>query len=183
MRPNDPVDTARLSLMLTDLRLPGISRAWHTFAERADTEGWPASRLLAALAEFEVAQRETRCIQRHLTEARLPPGKTLDAFDFTAVPMVSKARVMALVAGDVWLKNGANLMLFGGPGGGKSHLAAAIGVGLIENGWRVLFTRTTDLVQKLQAARRNLDCGFRKVRDKDFSKSRTRISVSPGLIQ
>jgi DNA replication protein DnaC len=55
------------------------------------------------------------------------------------------------------LKNGANLMLFGGPGGGKSHLAAAIGAGLIENGWRVLFTRTTDLVQKLQAARRNLD--------------------------
>ncbi|OYR22820.1 istB-like ATP binding family protein [Brucella pseudogrignonensis] len=96
-------------------------------------------------------------MQRHLTEARLPPGKTLDTFDFTAVPMVSKARVMALVAGDVWLKNGANLMLFGGPGGGKSHLAAAIGVGLIENGWRVLFTRTTDLVQKLQAARRNLD--------------------------
>ena len=49
------------------------------------------------------------------------------------------------------------LMLFGGPGGGKSHLAAAIGAGLIENGWRVLYTRTTDLVQKLQAARRNLD--------------------------
>ncbi|OYR22382.1 istB-like ATP binding family protein [Brucella thiophenivorans] len=143
--------------MLTDLRLPGISKAWHSFTERADTEGWPAARLLAALTEFEIAERETRRMQRHLTEARLPPGKTLDAFDFTAVPMVSKARVMALVAGDVWLKNGANLMLFGGPGGGKSHLAAAIGVGLIENGWRVLFTRTTDLVQKLQAARRNLD--------------------------
>jgi DNA replication protein DnaC len=157
MRTNDPVDTARLSLMLTDLRLPGISKAWHSFTERADTEGWPTARLLAALTEFEIAERETRRMQRHLTEARLPPGKTLDTFDFTAIPMVSKARVMALVAGDVWLKNGANLMLFGGPGGGKSHLAAAIGAGLIENGWRVLFTRTTDLVQKLQAARRNLD--------------------------
>lgn len=157
MKPNDPVDTARLSLMLTDLRLPGISKAWRNFTERADTEGWPAARLLSVLAEFEVAERETRRMQRHLTEARLPPGKTLDTFDFTAVPMVSKARVMALIAGDVWLKNGANLMLFGGPGGGKSHLAAAIGAGLIENGWRVLFTRTTDLVQKLQTARRNLD--------------------------
>jgi DNA replication protein DnaC len=157
MRTNDPVDTARLSLMLTDLRLPGISKAWHSFTERADTEGWPTARLLAALTEFEIAELETRRMQRHLTEARLPPGKTLDTFDFTAIPMVSKARVMALVAGDVWLKNGANLMLFGGPGGGKSHLAAAIGAGLIENGWRVLFTRTTDLVQKLQAARRNLD--------------------------
>lgn len=46
--------------------------------------------------------------------------------------------------------------MFGPPGGGKSHLAAAIGLALIENGWRVLFTRTTDLVQKLQVARREL---------------------------
>ena len=48
------------------------------------------------------------------------------------------------------------MILFGPPGGGKTHLAAAIGLGLIENGWRVLFTRTTDLVQKLQVARREL---------------------------
>ncbi|KAB2694612.1 cell division protein ZapE [Ochrobactrum sp. Kaboul] len=157
MKHNASVDAARLSMMLTNLRLPGISKAWHSFTEQADTEGWPASRLLSALAEFEIAERETRRMQRHLTEAHLPPGKTLDNFDFTAIPMVSKARVMALVAGDVWLKTGANLMMFGGPGGGKSHLAAAIGAGLIENGWRVLFTRTTDLVQKLQTARRNLD--------------------------
>jgi len=63
---------------------------------------------------------------------------------------------MALVAADSWLEAGANLILFGPPGGGKTHLAAAIGLGLIENGWRVLFTRTTDLVQKLQVARREL---------------------------
>ena len=63
---------------------------------------------------------------------------------------------MAITAGDLWLENGANLLLFGPPGGGKSHLASAIGLALIENGWRVLFTRTTDLVQKLQVARREL---------------------------
>ena len=50
----------------------------------------------------------------------------------------------------------ANLLLFGPPGGGKSHLAAAIGLALMESGWKVLFTRTTDLVQKLQMARRDL---------------------------
>ena len=70
--------------------------------------------------------------------------------------MLSKAQVMALVAGDSWLEKGDNLLVFGPPGGGKSHLAAAIGLGLIENGWRVLFARTTDLVQRLQVARREL---------------------------
>ena len=63
---------------------------------------------------------------------------------------------MAICAGDGWLEQGANLILFGPPGGGKSHLAAAIGLALIENGWRVLFTRTSDLVQRLQVARREL---------------------------
>jgi DNA replication protein DnaC len=70
--------------------------------------------------------------------------------------MVSKAQVIALTAGDSWLEKGANLLLFGPPGGGKSHLAAAIGLALVENGWRVLFMRTSDLVQRLQIARREL---------------------------
>ena len=156
MSATDPIDAARLGLLLGDLRLPAIKTIWPAFAERADKEGWPAARLLAALAEHEVAERARRRIERHLVEARLPPGKTLDAFEFEAVPTISKAQVMALVAGDSWLDRGANLLLFGPPGGGKSHLAAAIGLGLIENGWRVLFARTTDLVQRLQVARREL---------------------------
>ena len=150
------VDTARLGVMLNDLRLPTIKTVWPEFAMRADKEGWPAARFLAAIAEHELAERDRRRIERHLTEARLPPGKSLDTFDFDAVPMVSKAQVMAVAAGDAWLATGANLLLFGPPGGGKSHLAAALGLALIENGWKVLFTRTTDLVQKLQVARREL---------------------------
>ena len=70
--------------------------------------------------------------------------------------MISKAQIQALAAGDAWLEKGANLLCFGPPGGGKSHLAAALGLALIEKGWRVLFTRTNDLVQKLQIARRDL---------------------------
>ena len=91
-----------------------------------------------------------------LSEARLPPGKTLESFTFDAVPMISRAQVTAMCSGDGWLEQGANLILFGPPGGGKSHLAAAIGLALIENGWRVLFSRTSDLVQRLQVARREL---------------------------
>ena len=152
----DLIDAGRLTLALNDLRLPAIKTIWPDFAGRADKEGWPAARFLAALAEHELAERAGRRIQRHLDEARLPPGKTLDSFDFDAVPMLGKAQVMALAAGDSWLDTGANLLVFGPPGGGKSHLAAALGLALVENGWRVLFARTTELVQKLQTAGRDL---------------------------
>jgi DNA replication protein DnaC len=155
-RTTTAVDTARLGIMLGELRLPTIKSVWPRFAEQADKEGWPAARFLAALAEHELAERDRRRIERHLGEARLPPGKTLDGFDFAAVPKLSKAQVMAVAAGDAWLTQGANLLLFGPPGGGKSHLAAAIGLALVEAGFKVLFTRTTDLVQKLQVARRDL---------------------------
>lgn len=150
------IDSARLTLMLNDLRLPAIKQGWPGFAERADKEGWPAARFLAAVAEHEVAERNRRRIERHLAEAKLLPGKTLDSFEFEAVPMISKALVMAICAGDSWIDNGANLILLGGPGGGKSHLSSAIGLALVENGWRVMFTRTSDLVQRLQVARREL---------------------------
>lgn len=150
------IDEARLGIMLNELRLPTIKTLWPQFAEAADREGWPAARFLAAIAEHELAERASRRIGRHLAEAHLPPGKTLDTFAFEAVPMISKAQVMAMTAGDSWLAKGANVLMFGPPGGGKSHLAAAIGLALIENGWRVLFARTTDLVQKLQVARREL---------------------------
>ena len=150
------IDSARLTLLLNDLRLPAFKQGWPAFAERADREGWPAARFLAALAEHEAAERDRRRIGRHLADARLPPGKTLGGFEFDAVPMISKAHVMAICAGDGWIGQGANLILLGGPGGGKTHLASAIGLALVENGWRVMFTRTSDLVQKLQVARREL---------------------------
>jgi DNA replication protein DnaC len=153
---SDTIDVTRLTLMLNELRLPAIKQLWEKIAARSDKEGWPAARFLAALAEHELAERDRRRLERHLGEAKLQPGKTLATFDFEAVPMVSKAQVMALCAGDAWLEQGANLILLGGPGGGKSHLSSAIGLALLEKGYRVLFSRTSDLVQKLQVARREL---------------------------
>src|ERR1700732_3641274 len=150
------IDAARVELLLNELRLPGVKAIWPRIAAQSDKEGWPAARFLATLAEHESADRARRRIERHMVEARLPAGKTLASFDFESVPMVSKAQVMVLASGDAWLERGANILLFGPPGGGKSHLSAALGLALGENGWRVLFTRTTDLVQQLQIARREL---------------------------
>ena len=150
------VDAARVELLLSDLRLPGVKMMWAKLAEQSDKEGWPAARFLAAIAEHEMVDRGRRRMERHLTEARLPAGKTLATFDFDSVPMVSKAQLMALASGNEWLDTGANILLFGPPGGGKSHLSSALGLALIENGRRVFFARTTDLVQRLQIARREL---------------------------
>jgi hypothetical protein len=93
---------------------------WVKLAEQSDKEGWPAARFLATLVEQEVADRSCRRMERHLAEARLPAGKTLATFDFEAVPMVSKAQVMALASGDAWLEKGTNMLLFGPPGGEPS---------------------------------------------------------------
>lgn len=141
------IDAARLEIILTELRLPAMKAMWSDIAAQSDKEGWPASRFLSSLAEHEMADRSRRRIARHLAGSELPDGKTVDNFEFELVPMVSKAQVKALISGDSWLRSGANLLLFGGQGAGKSHLAAAVGRGLVENGWRVLYTRTTDLVQ------------------------------------
>ena len=150
MTTTNTVDAARVELLLSELRLPTFKLMWAKLAEQSDKESWPAARFLAALAEHEMADRGRRRIERHLAEARLPAGKTLATFDFEAVPMVSKAQVMALASSDAWLAKGANILLFGPPGGGKSHLSAALGLALVENGWRVMFARTTDLVQRLR---------------------------------
>ena len=75
MTASDAIDAARLNLLLNELRLPAIKHLWPAFTERADKEGWPAARLLAALAEHEIAERGQRRIERHLAEARLPPAK------------------------------------------------------------------------------------------------------------
>lgn len=148
MTSNDS-DATRLTLALNELSLPAIKALWPRFPEQADKEGWLAARLLSALVEHELAERERRRVERHMVQARMLPGKTLDTFDFTAVPILSKAHINAIAASDSWVGKGANILLFGPPGVGKSHLSSAIRLALIKNGNGVIFTRTTDLVQKL----------------------------------
>src|SRR6266436_5469781 len=142
--------------MLTELRLPTIKRLWQALAEQSNKEGWTAERFLSVLLDHEMGERETRRLVRIRAESQLPPGKTLETFDFAAVPTVSKAHVQALAEADTWLGQGHNLLAFGPPGVGKTHLLAGLGHALIERGHRLLFMRTSELVQRLQAARRDL---------------------------
>lgn len=106
MNPNPATDAARLAFLLGELRLPTIKHLWSDIAAQSDKEGWPAARFLAALAEHELADRERRRIERHLLDARLPIGKSLDNFDFNAVPVISKAHITALASGNAWIETG-----------------------------------------------------------------------------
>jgi DNA replication protein DnaC len=146
----------RLGLILTDLRLPTVKRLALDLCAQSDREGWPGNRLLEALFEHEINEREVRRIERHRIESGLTPDKRLSNFDFAAVPSVSKAQVMALAEGTEWLDRGASVLLFGPPGVGKSHLISGLGHALIDAGRRVLFVRCSELVQRLQTARRDL---------------------------
>jgi DNA replication protein DnaC len=153
---NAGADAARLPILLTELRLPTLKRMWETISAQSDREGWSATRLLSTLFDLEMAERAQRRLARHRDESQLPADKRLETFDFAPLPLLSKAHIQALAEGDAWIEKGSNLLLFGPPGGGKTHLACALGHALIDRGWRVFFTGTSELVQKLQAARRDL---------------------------
>lgn len=150
-----PTPNTSPSDALKALRLPSMARCWQDLATEATDHAWTHQRFLVALCELELIERGSRRLAQCLKSAKLPPGKRLDSFEFGLVPALSRQRVESLCTGD-WIKSAGNCLLFGGSGSGKSHIAAAIGYGLVESGHSVLFTRTTDLVQRLQAARRDL---------------------------
>lgn len=149
-------DKAILPLLLSQLRLPTMKLLWEGMAEEAEKKGWSGPRYLSNLCEHEIADRERRRLSRHMTEALLPKGKTIESYDFSNIAGISKGKVLGLASGEVWIKEGMNVLIFGPSGVGKTHLAAAIGDKLVGSGFRVLFNRTTDLVQKLQAAKKAL---------------------------
>ena len=149
-------DAATLPLLLKQLRLPTMARIWEDLAREAKAKDWSPVMFLAKLCDYELAERDSRKIQRHMAQSKLPRGKNLESYDFNRVPSVNRAQVIGLGSGDVWIKDGMNLLLFGPSGVGKTHLAVGIGKRLVQAGYRVLFTRTTELLQSLQAAKRDL---------------------------
>ena len=144
-----------LPLILKQLGLSTFYQHWESMATDAIEKGWSHTEYLKYLSEKEAAVRKQRRIQRHIKEAKLPPGKTLDSFDFKVAPSVKKQTIDALANSTLWVKEAQNLVLFGPSGVGKSHLASAITHRLIEQGIRALFYSATTLVQQLQQAKQN----------------------------
>lgn len=149
-------NTAALPILLKELRLNAMGKQWEHLAQQALDKDWPPEAYLATLCEEEVALRYQKRIQRYLQEAKLPPGKILANFDFKTIPSIKKPRIEQKLKETHWVQRAENLLFFGPSGVGKTHLAAAVGHGLIEKGIRVRFFNTTALIQLLQKARDEL---------------------------
>ncbi len=145
----------RLTQCLKELRLPAFTSNASTFAGLATNEGWPYDRYLLELSELEVAERKRRKIERLMRESRLPRGKTVESFDKHRLKLNVAKKWDLLQSGD-FLKRTENVLAFGNPGSGKTHLLCALGHELIQKGFAVLYVTCALLVQKLLKAKADL---------------------------
>ena len=146
---------ASLALMLRALKLPTVARHAEEVARLAEREGWTFERYMHHLIELEIHERRRRRIERHLKDSDLPRDKTLATLDRARLP-IKIAKQLATLCEGGFVERGDNLLAFGLPGRGKTHLVCAIGYELIQRGYRVLFTATYALVQRLLVAKRDL---------------------------
>jgi DNA replication protein DnaC len=148
--------TASLNMLLRSLHLPSILREHAACSQRAEKENWGYERYLLSLCQIETEQRTQRRIDRNLKKSNLPDGKTIAAFDQSRLPTRIRRQLPGILDGG-FVERAENILCFGLPGRGKSHLLCSIARELIvQKGYEVLFTSTFALVQKLLKAKQEL---------------------------
>lgn len=146
---------AQLVEHLKELRLPAMRDCYEQEAQRAQQETLSYEHYLFELAGRECEARRQHRVERFLRESRLPIDKSLDAFDMKRLPRKVAQQVRTLLDGS-FLERRENVMAFGNPGSGKTHLLCALGQELIRAGRRIYFTSTALLVQDLLRAKQEL---------------------------
>lgn len=144
-----------MAMMLRALRLPSFQRYAEEVAGKAEREGWTYGQYLKHLAELELIERTQRRQDRYLRQSDLPAGKTLSTLSRSRLSS-KVAKVLPALCEGGFVERGDNVLAFGLPGRGKTHLVCAIGHELIRHGHRVLFAPTYALVQRLLSAKRDL---------------------------
>ena len=148
-----------LEAYLKRLRLPAIGRHYQELARQAAQGNLPYEAFLLALVEIEAQQREENAHQKRLRMARFPVIKSLDQFDFTAVPSLNKALVLDLAQGG-YLDKRENLILMGNSGTGKTHLSTALGLIACQQGRKVRFFTAAGLINQLTEAQASLRLSY-----------------------
>ncbi|HML99696.1 MAG TPA: IS21-like element helper ATPase IstB [Tepidiformaceae bacterium] len=149
-----PTVTDRVTTRLTEFGLLTAAREWvPRFTQAHQQASFPVT---LDVLDLEAEERQHRRIARLRHASRLPPGKTFDTLEETRFPVALLQQCHALVTG-TFLETATNVLAFGLPGVGKSHMLAAIGHALVDAGHRVLFAPAYALVQELLAAKHAFD--------------------------
>ncbi len=147
-------DTPQLLLAhhLKALKLPTFLREYDKLARQCAAEGVDHPGYLLRLAELELIDRERRTVERRIKEARFPTVKSLDSFDFMAIPSLNKVSVLELARCE-YIARRENIIAVGNSGTGKSHIALGLGLAACQKGLSVGFTTAAAMVHELIEAR------------------------------
>lgn len=145
-----------LPVLLRSLYLGEMARELDRLTEEAGRDGWSHEQYLRALCDLELSRRAERRQERLLKAANLPAGKTLAALEQNRLPLRVRRQVASLIEGR-FVERAENVLAFGLPGRGKTHLCCAIARELVvTRGYKVLFIPAVHLVQQLLVAKRDL---------------------------
>ncbi|TWT22593.1 ATP-binding protein [Luteimonas marina] len=143
------MSTPDLPLRMQQLKLYGMASQWPELLAKMRLHAMDPEHWMAELLQAESAERQVRAQANQMKAARFPVHRDLLGFDFTASP-VDRSLVERLHQGD-FLHTAENLVLVGGPGTGKTHLATAIGIQAVrQHRLRVRFFSTIELVNALE---------------------------------
>ncbi|MCK4619255.1 MAG: IS21-like element helper ATPase IstB [Desulfobacterales bacterium] len=149
-------DQEQIVQTLKQLHMPTMRCSYEEVAGQARAESWSYEQYLLELLKLECEIRKQNRIARNLRSSKLPPSKTFDNFDKKRLPTKVATHLNVLDNGS-FLNRAENILAFGNPGSGKTHLLCAIGHALIEHGKRILFTSCSQLVQDLLIAKKELE--------------------------
>lgn len=141
-----------LSHYLKTLKLPTFQREYQKLARLCATEGVDHVGYLTRLSEREMIERDRRKVERRIKAARFPVVKSLDSFDFSAIPKLNKMQVLELARCE-WIERRENVIALGPSGTGKTHVALGLGLAACQKGLSVGFTTAAALVSEMMEAR------------------------------
>jgi len=140
-----------LDHIVKQLRMPTIGRQYRSLAREAEERNLSYEEYLLALLETELQTREENQRQRRLKQAAFPVQKTIDTYDFSLMPSLNRNRFITMAKGE-FVDKKENLIFLGNSGTGKTHLAIALGVEMIQNGYKTKFITASALVEELLMA-------------------------------